>query len=249
MTVSTALRVPATAALLDAWESGLGADPADRALPLLELMCGDGRDLDSCVPGELNRLLLRARALLFGAAADTVADCPVCGASLEASIPLAQLVSGATEHDGETVLGAVRLRYRLPTRRDLRAVAALPVEQAARRLVERCVLSLRSDAGELSVSELPAEVADAVDAVIAQADPDAVLEVALACPDCADTVRLALDPASFLWDEVDRWALRVLREVAELAAAFGWSEDAIVALSPWRRQMYLSLAGTGRRSS
>ncbi|PXX60826.1 hypothetical protein DFR70_10917 [Nocardia tenerifensis] len=243
MTVPTALRVPATAALLDAWESGLGGDPADRALPVLALMCGDDRDLDDCALGEWNRLSLRARALLFGASADTVADCPDCGAQLEASIPLTELISGEPADAGEAVLDAYGVRYRLPTRRDLGAVADLPVEQAARRLLARCVLSIRSGGEELSVDELPEELADAMDAAISAADPDAVLEAALTCPDCGDAVRLSLDPASFLWHEVDRWALRVLAEVAELAAVFGWSEDAIVALSPWRRQMYLSLAG------
>ncbi|MFG1793085.1 hypothetical protein [Nocardia sp. NPDC049149] len=246
---ATALRVPATAALLDAWESGLGADPADRALPLLALMCEDDRDLDECAPGELNRLLLRARALLFGAAADAVADCPDCGTQLEASIPLAELTVGEPDGVGAAVLDAVDVRFRLPTRRDLAALADLPVEQAARRLLERCVLSLRSGAAELSLAELSAETADAVDAAISDADPDAVIEVTLTCPECGDAVRLSLDPASFLWDEVDRWALRVLWEVAELATVFGWNEDAIVALSPWRRQMYLSLSGAHRWSS
>ena len=52
-----------------------------------------------------------------------------------------------------------------------------------------------------------------------------------------------LDVASFVWEELDGWARRLLQDVAVLARAFGWTEEDGVALSPTRREAYLELAG------
>ena len=49
------------------------------------------------------------------------------------------------------------------------------------------------------------------------------------------------DIVSFFWAEIDAWARRVLREVNVLARAYGWRESDILALSPVRRQIYLSM--------
>jgi len=235
--------------LLEAWESGLGADPVDRAVPLLETLYS-AKDLGDLAPGAWNRLALRARALLFGADCDTVAECPACGAQLEAAIPVEALLAGEPVPPAvdEISFGAVSVRYRPPTRGDIAALAAYPVDEATARLLRRCVTEIRSPEREMALDELSEEQLSALDEAIALADPDAVIEVALACPECGETARLPLDPASFLWDEIDRWALGVLCEVAELATAFGWSQDAILAMSPWRRQAYLALAAGGRSS-
>jgi hypothetical protein len=51
---------------------------------------------------------------------------------------------------------------------------------------------------------------------------------------------------SFFWQELDDWADRVLRDVHELASAYGWPENEILALSPRRRQCYLDLIRRGK---
>jgi hypothetical protein len=63
----------------------------------------------------------------------------------------------------------------------------------------------------------------------------------LTCPQCAHQWQAPLDIVSFLWSEVHAWAIRLLREIHELASAYGWSEAEILALSPWRRRAYLEL--------
>jgi hypothetical protein len=246
---TTAPRVPTTAALLDAWESALTAEPARRALLLLAAMCENCGDLGDRVPGELNRLLLQARALLFGPACDTVADCPGCGARLEAAIPMAELTSADTTPTpvGEITVGDVHITYRSPTWRELTALTDQSVDAAAAQLLAHCVTSISSGERDLTLGELEPEAVCAVDEAISEADPDALIEVQLSCPECGETARLPMDPASFLWDEVDRWALSVLLEVAELAAAFGWSEHRILSMSPWRRRAYVSMAQPQRR--
>jgi hypothetical protein len=46
---------------------------------------------------------------------------------------------------------------------------------------------------------------------------------------------------SFFWNEINTWAYRMLRDVHALATAYGWREADIVAMSPWRRQVYLDM--------
>jgi hypothetical protein len=53
-----------------------------------------------------------------------------------------------------------------------------------------------------------------------------------------------LDIGRFLWFEVRNAAQRLLREVHELAYAYGWSESAILAMSFHRRQNYLAMVRT-----
>ena len=50
------------------------------------------------------------------------------------------------------------------------------------------------------------------------------------------------DVAAFLWASVERWALLTLRDVHQLALAYGWGEGDVLALSPLRRQLYLEMA-------
>jgi hypothetical protein len=54
---------------------------------------------------------------------------------------------------------------------------------------------------------------------------------------------LDLDIGRFLWTEVRRAATRLLGDVHTLAAAYGWSEQAILDLSAGRRAAYLELVG------
>jgi hypothetical protein len=51
------------------------------------------------------------------------------------------------------------------------------------------------------------------------------------------------DAGSLLWEEIDARARALLAEVHQLAAAYGWSEGQILALSDRRRAVYLDLVG------
>jgi hypothetical protein len=84
------------------------------------------------------------------------------------------------------------------------------------------------------------DVEAAVQEALAGADPDLLIEVR--CPACDHAWEARLDVADFLWIEVVAGARRVADEVAGLAAAYGWREADVLALSPWRRRLYLDLA-------
>lgn len=78
---------------------------------------------------------------------------------------------------------------------------------------------------------------------MAEAEPQADVQLALACPACGHRWLATFDVVSYFWSEVNAWAYRVLGEVHTLAFAYCWREEDILAMSPWRRRVYLEMVG------
>ena len=218
--------------LIACWELGRRRHPLDRAL-LLYAAAAPEEDPDSLADrplGRRNAALLRLRRSLFGDSLKSCVDCPNCGERLEFSLSADALLERAAAHAlTHAQLGAVRLR--LPTTRDLAAVAAEGDEsRAARRLLERLADASPDEAG-FSDEELTR----ALDA----ADPCLDLTLDLSCPACKHAWSAPFDVPAFLWEEIDARARRLLDEVHALARTYCWSEEQILALSETRRRAYL----------
>ena len=183
-----------------------------------------------------------------------------CGERLELAVAVADLLvadrlvadqQAGNGQAGEELGNAFSLdaagyevRFRLPNSLDLLAVARYQDPGVARQLLlERCLLSVRRNGDDADLAQLPAEVVEATVKRMAQADPQADVQLDLICPACDHRWQAALDIVSFFWRELDTWALRILRDVHVLASAYGWREADILALSPWRRQVYLEMVG------
>ena len=80
-------------------------------------------------------------------------------------------------------------------------------------------------------------------AALDEAAGDALLALVSECPECGGRVDGVLDSCALLWDAVADAAPQLLREVATLATAFGWTEPEVLALTPARRAAYLDLVG------
>ena len=235
------MRALAGAALLAAWERGAAEAPPGRALTLLRAGCPGLAEAEAAaLPLPVRDIALLAQhAQSFGSTLAAFAACETCGERLEFALPaeeVATTLRGASAdctvaRDGHT------LRLRVANTRDVTDAAACPDLASARALlVARCT-----------------EATDAAGTVVALRDPDfdvaleqlegmhAALEVslAMACPACTARQTVHLDVAGFLWAGARHAALRLLDEVHELAWAYGWAEEAILAMSPQRRQAYL----------
>lgn len=234
--------------LLSVWENGGALSAPRRALLLL------GSAAPGATPEELGRLpvgrrdelLLRLRAAAFGPRIEATAACPTCGEKLEMAFSTDELRSpGASDSCAPLTLEFEdhSLTFRLPDSFDLVEMTSVPdLAQAESALLRRCVLSARAGARVVSADELPAPVVTALAARLAEADPQADVRLSLACPACAHRWEEPFDIVTFFWREIEAWAVRILREVHTLAAAYGWSESEILALSPARRRLYLELA-------
>jgi hypothetical protein len=253
--------------LLNAWEAALPLTPARRALMLLAAASPETpvNELALLPIGERDARLMTLREWTFGARVQSMTTCANCGERLEMEFDLNDLRIGAhrhaprprDDHDlreewqngrespvGNLVLkqAGFTVRFRLPNSFDLLALengeATLDGRQ---RLLERCLLAVERRGKALSIEQLPQNVVAAVTDRMAKADPQADVVLALACQVCGRDWNAPFDIVSFFWTEIHAWALRALHEVHLLASAYGWREGDILALSPWRRRIYLEM--------
>jgi hypothetical protein len=225
--------------LIGIWERGLGLQPARLALALVAAE----PDIDPAAAaqwtvGERDSRVLNLRERALGPRLALVATCPACEEQVEAALEVGDLrVEGRTSTaEIEFEVGDRRLVARLPTAGDLVAIEqAEGVESARLDLLERCLLDSGGDPPD-------ERVVAAAAARMADADPQADIRLALSCPACDADWEEQFDPVSFFWQELDAWTLRLVRDVHELASAYGWSEADVLAIPPARRRLYLELA-------
>lgn len=216
--------------LLTTWEAALPRPRRERALLLAGLVGGpEARQLADLPLGEVDLLLLELRERCFGPLLDCLVTCPHCGEDLDASVDVSELRLPAAEEDvREVSVGGRALEVRAVTTSDLLATG----DRAS--LIRRCVT--RGDVDEEALS--------LVENVLDQLDPQAAPTVELDCPACRGSWLAPFDVADFVWSEIDRTARRTLFDVHALATAYGWTEDAVLALTPLRRSYYLQAAAT-----
>jgi hypothetical protein len=241
------MRALSAAELFGVWERGAAQSPAQRALVLLALACGETpvEQLTHFSIGQRDAHLLALREQTFGPQLASVTICPACAEQLQFQVETADVRATSTT-ELEAALNLTHAEYsvefRLPTSLDLATLdPAADLEANRRQLLQRCVTTAHRAGVEVAAAELPAEVATAIAERMAEADPQADVQLALACPQCQHVWQASFDIVSYFWAEIQAGAGRLLREVHSLASAYGWRETEILALSPWRRQAYLEL--------
>lgn len=236
------------------WEHADAQPPLERALTVLSFGYPelDREQLAALTIGQRDAHLFGLRERLLGDRLHTFVACPACAAPLELELSVRELCNPAARGLAQPVPVELRhgdyvVRARVPDSRDLIAMerrARSGSAQALSLLLERCVLSAQRGSDELPVSELPADVVDALAAQMTGADPLAELLIDLRCPDCMNDWQMLFDISAFFWTELSVQVRRLLGDVHTLARAYGWSESAILSLSPRRRQVYLELLRT-----
>ena len=145
--------------LLALWEAGRPQHELDRALTLLAAADPElNWDMLADLPiGERDARLLRLRAASLGSHASGFAECPGCGQAVEFSFdttPLAR--EPAVPQTCEATVDGRRLRFRLPTSRDLAVAAAAPdATEGLRRVVIRCLFRRRAARAALTRTNCP----------------------------------------------------------------------------------------------
>jgi len=228
---------PSAEAIVEIWEQGLYQQPVDRALTILSVLTDRPRqELAAMTLERRDSLLIQRRAQLFGGSFSGSSTCAHCGCDVEVSVSADEL--DIPEERFVVKVADTELTVQMPTSIDLAAAARCDTVAAARReLIRRCIQGSQRD-GDDSLGD------DVVVAVEAELDRRAGVSagvVHLTCPDCSHDWELELDVAGFMWREIEILAVRLLRQVDVLARRYGWSEQAILALSPGRRRFYLEL--------
>ena len=235
------------AGLLEAWERGRHSSPGERGLLLLAVANPEAPSeiLATWSIGQRDAALLAMRERIFGPQLKGLASCPQCDETLEMQFTVADILASARPAPSSTLglaMEGYRVTFRLPNAGDVAALAGVKGQPVSDRwLLERCIIESWREDAPCAVVNLPDKMLEAMTVAMAEADPQAEVELLLRCLMCGNQWLAPFDVVSFLWREIDAWATRVLREVHQLASAYGWSERDILALSPWRRRYYLEL--------
>ncbi len=241
---------PSASQLLDACDRARSQSQVLRALTLYALArpTESYDELARASIGRRDQELLKLRESIFGTAITAAATCPACGQAIEIEFSVPDISAGSAGAPDEThmlQLDGYEVRFRLPNSEDL-ASLELQADAAALKsaLLTRCVSEVRRNGLLETVEGWPESLVAALSERMAELDPPGDIQLTLDCPSCGNEWAAPIDVVSFLWSEIETWAVRMLRDVHELACAYGWRESDILSLSPWRRQAYLDLLGS-----
>jgi len=232
--------------LLAMWEAGVNRRPLERAIGVLRTggMERPGEKLEQLALGCRDGRLLSLREEALGPEVSGAASCAHCGEAVEVSFRAEDIRLPEAEQPELLRLehSGYALSFNLPTTEELLAVEMTGDEEAdEQRLLRGCIAAAVRGDEPVAPEKLPAAVQEAVMQTMAACDPQAEVEIALTCPACRAAWSEIFDIESFFWNELQAWAGRMLREVHQLACAYGWSERQILALPPLRRSMYLNM--------
>lgn len=235
--------------LLSVWERGMGQPVVRQGLLLLAASFPETppEDLAQLSLGQRNSRLLSLREQVFGPKLISVSACPSCNHELQLTFTAAEVRTRVGEVTNEILTIAAddyEVRFRLPDSNDLLAISGhQDIATGRSLLLTRCLLAARRHGVDQQVEQLPQNIVDAVMKRMAQADPQADVQLKLDCPECGQTWSVAFDIVSYFWSEIHSWAQRTLHDVHLLASAYGWRESDILTISPQRRQCYLDMIG------
>jgi len=237
--------------LLTAWERGHGRTPLETGLTMLQcLQPEDGANNPAELSiGQRDRLLIGLRERIFGPLLNAFAVCPGCGESLEFRLMTSNLLEQCAHAEAgqarmlDIAAGDYRVSIRCPTSADLIAAAEAESPDSGRDiLLERCVESATRGGVPLEKRGMPEDLIEQLEERLAAADPGGEVRLNLVCPACRFAWTAEFDIATYLYAEISALARQLLEEVGILAAAYGWSEEDILAMPRLRRRFYLDRA-------
>lgn len=139
---------------------------------------------------------------------------------------------------GWFTLAGLELRFRIPTVDDLIGVLEHP--RATTLLIERCVepVELATEPELATGPRLASGQRRRIERALEALAPP--LEGALSgtCPACGETIELRFEPLSYVLEELRDACGELFAQVHELAFAYHWSEQSILALERRRRHTY-----------
>jgi len=233
--------------MIRVWEIGDLRSPIDQALLLLEAGEPEASifELAKLHVGERDRRLLQLREKTFGSLLSCSVDCPWCSEDLQFELETRQVLHPPPTEQTSLFTGTADefvITFRLPNSEDLvDAATAESPEFSRRRILERCLLNIHKDEGELQVGDLPESTIEKISVLMSNSDPQAETQFAVQCLSCGKTWRVVFDAIAFFWREISVSARRALSEVHVLASVYGWNEEEILGMTAVRREFYLQM--------
>jgi hypothetical protein len=203
--------------------------------------------------GDREKLLVALYALSFGPLFDAVLSCPACAETVELPLDLDTVLEATAGSPCSPqhllTVGGATLRFRLPNGADherAARIAAIDLNRGAAVLRAACVIALTGgDGQEIVADRMPDGVQAVLEEALRRLDPAAETIVAADCPGCGTRLEGTLDALSLLAGQLGQRG-SILVDVDQIARAYHWSEEAILALPTARRRRYLALLDRAR---
>ena len=220
------------------WEAIAGMHPIDAAVRCLAVARPDLDDPAGLPLGTRDAALLELRSHILGDGLSAHASCPDCGEHAELHLSVSALLAAMSTSSDWTVAYAGRtLSVRPLTSRDTALAAGAVTAEQGRNILVHAML--REDG--VTVDD---DMARAIAASLAEHDPGSEILLTCTCSSCGTSWNEVLDVAGYVTTELAHDGARLLAEVAELAWAFGWTEETILALAEPRRRAYLAMVAS-----
>jgi hypothetical protein len=194
--------------------------------------------------GDREAILWHIRAATFGPMLDAIVECGSCGEKLDVTLEIDDLLQppypDAADRHAE-VIGGAEVHFALPTGHDVEAVAPTALSDpvaAGNELLLRCLDEVD---GRPAVAADVEAIGAALEARLAELDPQAEALFDIACPHCDASTTAVLDAAEYLFEDIARRSRYLYEEVHSLAVHYHWSEAEILALPTAKRRRYLDL--------
>ena len=237
-----------TRELLNFWERNLNNTMIQRALDLL--CCASPEMKPEVIAvlniGERDARLMVLREWLFGSKFLNRSQCPVCSEQIEWETDINDIRMQWPKNDVAPRKYLLKkdgysIRFRMPDSNDLAAVIA---DAKPEKLFEKIVFDCKFRSKTFAINQLPEKILEAIDNRIEEENPQADIIMNVRCPNCSHQWEMQFDIVSYLWDEINSWARRILQDIDSIAQAYGWSEQDILNMSPARRQIYSDIVNS-----
>jgi len=235
--------------VLQVWEESSGQPLIDKSIRLLAKACSVSNpdQLFHLSIGDRDARLLRIREWMFGYTLRNKVNCPKCAETIEWETNTRDLHLKSYSQDLSVKKFYLEsndysVQFRLPDSLDLFEITKEPKsEDSGKKMISNCILTITKNDIKCVPDDLPLSVWEALSDRMSEEDPQADIRMNLTCPACRHDWEANFDIAGYLWTEINNWARRILAEVSLLAKAFSWSEQDLLNMSPYRRQLYIEL--------
>lgn len=189
-------------------------------------------------------LVIRRTWLGDSISTDTTCPGPACGERIDVTFSVGDYISHhaprrprgvrAAPDPGWFVLAGTDVQFRIPTVGDV--LSARSHESPADELLNRCV----------KASATTAKLARRLHRALSALAPSLNDLVGGGCPACGKQVELRFDPVGYTLAELRTAFAGIHYQTHAIAAAYGWPEEAILALPRRRRTSYASIIADER---
>lgn len=243
------MRPLTSAELLSVWEQSVNQSLIQKSLALLRQASSglDSEDVSSLPIGERDFRLLKLRSWMFGSVFRNMADCPKCSERVEWETQLDELQLSAGKNEEcpkqfDLELNEYKISFRLPDSNDiLRAIDKNRDDPDPNFVLSSCILKATFKGRKINTDKLPEKIVNELSRKIEEFDPAADIQMSLSCPNCQHSWLVNFDILSYFWAEIDSWSRRMFQDIYTLARAFGWSENDILTMNPYRRNIYVEM--------